>query len=83
MHRIMSALLVAAAFGQAAPALSNTAANTDAAPAADAPAPKKEKLVCVRERELGSNLTTKVCQTEAQWRAEREQSQDNRKKPNS
>ena len=82
MRRLVSAFLLATSFGLAAPALAATGAEGPSQPSADAPAAKKEKLVCVRERELGSNLSTKVCHTEAQWQAEREQSQENRKKPN-
>ena len=44
----------------------------DATPTAEAPAKPKEKMVCQRITEVGSRSTKKFCQTETQWRAERE-----------
>jgi hypothetical protein len=44
----------------------------DAASTADATAKPKEKMVCQRITDMGSRASRKVCQTEAQWRAERE-----------
>jgi hypothetical protein len=82
MLRLVSALLLTAAVALAAPAFATAAPEGASEPSADAPAPKKEKLVCVRERELGSNLSTKICHTEPQWQAQRESSQESRKKPN-
>ena len=71
---IKFSLLAACALVLGAPAIAGD--ETTTVPASDAPAPK-EKMVCKRERELGSNLTTKVCQTEAQWRAQREADKHN------
>ena len=49
----------------------------DATPAADATAKPKEKMVCQRITEMGSRGYKKVCQTEAQWRAQQEQDKRN------
>jgi hypothetical protein len=81
MRLLLSCLAAAGAIVLASPAIAGAGNNTAPAasdePAAAAPA-KKEKLICVREREIGSNLSTKVCQTEAQWRAERKGTADRR-----
>ena len=82
MRKLVSVLFLAATVGLAVPALGATTPEGANPPEADVPAPKKEKLVCVRQRELGSNLSTKVCQTEAQWQAERAHSQEKLRKPN-
>ena len=47
----------------------------DGAPADDGASKPKEKMVCQRITEVGSRSSKKVCQTEAQWRAQREQAQ--------
>jgi hypothetical protein len=37
---------------------------------ASAGTPKKERLICKREAELGTHMVKRVCKTWAEWRAE-------------
>ena len=68
------ALTASSAFAAPAPA---------PAPSADAPKPEaaaapdgKEKLICVRERSLGSNRTKRVCRTAEQMANDSEETRD-------
>ncbi len=67
-------VLAACALVTSAPAIAGDEA-APAAPAADAAA--KPKMVCERITEMGSRGYKKVCQTEAQWRAQRESDKRN------
>ena len=67
-------ILAACALVVAAPAVAGDE-TTPATPAADATA--KPKMVCQRITEMGSRGYKKVCQTEAQWRAQREADKHN------
>ena len=75
----MTKLPVLAALACLALAVPAYAAGTadDAAPAADATAKPKEKMVCQRITEMGSRGYKKICQTESQWRAQQEQGKRN------
>lgn len=59
----MIVLMLSVALMAAAPAAGEPAAQ----PAAKAEKPKKEDMVCKREKVIGSRLPVRVCMTQADW----------------
>jgi hypothetical protein len=39
------------------------------------PKPKEERIVCKSKKFVGSNLSQRICKTESEWRAGREDAQ--------
>ena len=73
----LPALAALASLALAVPAYASSGSADDATPTADATAKPKDKMVCQRINETGSRGYKKVCQTEAQWRAQQEQDKRN------
>ena len=59
----MIALMLSVALMAAGPA----AGESTAQPAAKAEKPKKDDMVCKREKVIGSRLPVRVCMTQADW----------------
>jgi predicted secreted protein len=67
----MRAFLILVALGASTAALAGEPPS-----AADAPKPKKDKLVCINEPDVGTRIPKRSCKTQAQWDEDRREARE-------